>query len=344
MLAPSERPLPPDVAAALDHARTVCDALGVLDALHSKMHKFVQMVTLQLQQTDGGAPVELPNRKDYLNKLDKQSSKRPARQRAFDAMDAVLAVGWPSLPAMTNAEKQVRKRQKQRHNAVQPRLAAVLPDYALSDRPPVDGSTLLDAPSVHATGVLSAHEPSAFVAGDIDHKPLGLCPTLCRLPPLPPPPRPPPLSPPSRPPSLSLPPRSSSASPPSRPSLTSSPLPSASLAAATLSAYLAAATPAASLAAATPSLSFAAVLLFASLAAASPMSASTPAHPRTTPPLCPTCSVCVLTRRCCGAAHRLVRHGAVIAFSVDRCRDARRGRHHRSAGVSAHTHPPRLTR
>ena len=80
MLAPSERPLPPDVAAALDHARVACDALGVLDALHSKMHKFVQMVTLQLQQTDGGAPVELPNRKDYLKKLDKQSSKRPLRR------------------------------------------------------------------------------------------------------------------------------------------------------------------------------------------------------------------------------------------------------------------------
>lgn len=105
MLAPSQRPLPPDAAAALAHARTACEALGVNDALYSKMHAFVQMAAVQLQQIDGGAPVELPDRYDNLNKLAEHSSLRPARQRAFDAMDLFLAVGWPSPPAMTNAEK-----------------------------------------------------------------------------------------------------------------------------------------------------------------------------------------------------------------------------------------------
>lgn len=131
--------LSPAVAAAIDDARTACDALATGDALRLPMTTFIDAVVERLQSNGKSTPPKLPNRYDNLNKLAANSPIRPARAAAFAAMDALLEVGWPPVPVLSNAARQVRKRQKQ-HQTVS---TILLPDYAqtvLAPGTPLDAS------------------------------------------------------------------------------------------------------------------------------------------------------------------------------------------------------------
>ena len=118
--------LPADVADALERARVACDALGDADALHPHVRCFIAAAEQLLRAASRKKP-PLPDRHTYLNDVAARNPVRPARAAAYDAMDDILAVGWPKL---TNAEKQVRKRQKQRHEAALANDA--LPDYSMA--------------------------------------------------------------------------------------------------------------------------------------------------------------------------------------------------------------------
>ena len=104
-----------DFAGALEAARGACDALRAGDPLQQKMRAFVDAVADAhehgLAKPTGRAR---PDKKDFLNTLHEDSPLRPARQRAFDALEALLEVGWPPHSgAQRKAEHMQRKRQKQ---------------------------------------------------------------------------------------------------------------------------------------------------------------------------------------------------------------------------------------
>ena len=104
------------ITAALEKARVACAALDDDDPKRAKMQTFLDDVARRLQTPPFIRP-PLPNsqRRDFVG-TSESDPRRPARTEAFDAMEKLLKA-WPKPPALTNAEKQTRKRQKQAHAA-----------------------------------------------------------------------------------------------------------------------------------------------------------------------------------------------------------------------------------
>ena len=115
--------LPAGVADVLKAALDACDALGDHDALQPHMQSFVAAADQLLRIASRKKP-KLPDRRTYLNAVAASNPNLRARARAYDAMDEVLSVGWPTL---SNAELMQRKRQKKQHMAAQAKRA--VPDY-----------------------------------------------------------------------------------------------------------------------------------------------------------------------------------------------------------------------
>ena len=68
------------------------------DGAQAKLLEALQQIKSRLQQDDRGAqPPALPRRWKYLGKLAETSPLRPARAAAYQAMDAVIELGWPKL-------------------------------------------------------------------------------------------------------------------------------------------------------------------------------------------------------------------------------------------------------
>jgi hypothetical protein len=98
------------LAEKLAAARVTLAALDDADAKKNIMHTFLADVDQRLQC--GGGPVpSLPEWRDKFVGRSETDQRRPARTAAFDAMRELLAA-WPRL---TNADMQIRKKQKQRH-------------------------------------------------------------------------------------------------------------------------------------------------------------------------------------------------------------------------------------
>ena len=98
---------------ALARARAAFDALEQGDPKRVAMRNWLLEFERRRQQLDGGTRLQLPDkRRDFIGERH-ADPKRPAREAAYAAMETLLAVAWPA----SNAERQVRKRQKQRHEA-----------------------------------------------------------------------------------------------------------------------------------------------------------------------------------------------------------------------------------
>ena len=112
---------PESVTAALDEARLACAALDDEDPKREKMQSFLDDVSQRLQRPPPFVKPRLPdNRRDFVgrNEID---PRRPARSKAFDAMETLLDAAWPKAPAVSGADRMfsLRKRQKQQHEKQQ---------------------------------------------------------------------------------------------------------------------------------------------------------------------------------------------------------------------------------
>ena len=127
-----EHELPPNVAAALVRASEACDALDGDTNFQSKARALVQKAAEQLQRSDAGAkPTFREAALDRVNDL-RAGATRQKRERAFAAMDELLAAGW--AVGSDGAGRKRRQRRRQADAATAARLA--LPDYAHAPPPP----------------------------------------------------------------------------------------------------------------------------------------------------------------------------------------------------------------
>ena len=93
-------------------ARAAFGALEQGDPKRIAMRDWILEFERRRQQPDGGTRLQLPDkRRDFIGR-GHADPMRPARLAAYAAMEALLAVAWPPS---SNAEKQLRKRQKQQH-------------------------------------------------------------------------------------------------------------------------------------------------------------------------------------------------------------------------------------
>ena len=109
--------LPPAVGTALADARNATDALLETDPLSENLQQRYGAAAVALQnwppsQHDWPG---VPNKYHHVTRKTKTNDQfRDSRQAWYDAMANLKRVGWAG---MSNAEKQYRKRQKQRHEA-----------------------------------------------------------------------------------------------------------------------------------------------------------------------------------------------------------------------------------
>ena len=101
-----------DVASAMDRLRIECNAVDT--KFRPKVLGFFKGATKALQHPERQQPPKLPNRNKYLNRLDEDSSLRAGRKRTYDAMDAVLYLGWPKQPPQSGASRQQQHRRRQK--------------------------------------------------------------------------------------------------------------------------------------------------------------------------------------------------------------------------------------
>ena len=89
--------LPADIVAALQGVQAAYNALPESDhgSFRAEIQKFIDAAIKQLCMPGGGAK---PKRPDAYRFLDEKRAgrRRPARVAAYHAMDALLALGWPS--------------------------------------------------------------------------------------------------------------------------------------------------------------------------------------------------------------------------------------------------------
>ena len=102
------------VVRALKEAENRRDELGTNDPKRAIMQDFLAECTRRLPQPDLGERPKLPDkRRDFVGRSE-SDDRRPSRDAAYTAMEKLTEAAWPTK---SNAEKQVRKRQKQRHEA-----------------------------------------------------------------------------------------------------------------------------------------------------------------------------------------------------------------------------------
>ena len=104
---------PTDLADKLAAARAKLAALDDNDPKKSVMRTFLDNIDRRLQSPGEGRVPALPDQERGFVGKSETDPRHDARTAAFDAMKALLAA-WPRV---TNAEKQQRKKQKQRHQA-----------------------------------------------------------------------------------------------------------------------------------------------------------------------------------------------------------------------------------
>ena len=84
---------------ALSCAYGACDNLIGDTEFHPQMRAFLRLVAPELLAGSEPEPDTiwplLPPRRRYLNSLEPASALRPAREKAYEALDELLAAGWP---------------------------------------------------------------------------------------------------------------------------------------------------------------------------------------------------------------------------------------------------------
>ena len=89
-----EHELPPNVAAALARASEACDALDGDTNFQSKARALVQKAAEQLKRYDSGAKPTFEEAALHRRNDLRTGATRQKRERAFAAMDELLAAGW----------------------------------------------------------------------------------------------------------------------------------------------------------------------------------------------------------------------------------------------------------
>ena len=97
-----------ELADALEAVRKACEAVD--DGLRANLLQALQSIRSRLEQDDRGPqPPALPHRWKNLGKLAVTSPLRPARDAAYQAVDAVIELVWPKL----SEEEKKRRRKEQ---------------------------------------------------------------------------------------------------------------------------------------------------------------------------------------------------------------------------------------
>ena len=103
------------VVRALKEAENRRDELGTNDPMRAVMEDFLAECTRRLSQPDLGERPKLPDQRRGFVGRSESDDRRPSRDAAYTAMEKLTEAAWPTK---SNANKQVRKRQKQRHEAL----------------------------------------------------------------------------------------------------------------------------------------------------------------------------------------------------------------------------------
>ena len=102
------------LARALKEAETKRDELGTNDPMRAIMEEFLAECTRRLSQPNLGERPKLPDRRRGFVGRSESDVRRPSRDAAYTAIEKLIEAAWPT---MSNTDKQLRKRQKQRHEA-----------------------------------------------------------------------------------------------------------------------------------------------------------------------------------------------------------------------------------
>ena len=86
--------MPPNVADALVRASEACDALDGDTKFQSKARALVEKAAEQLQRSDSGAKPTFEEAALHRRNDLRTGATRHKRERAFAAMDELLAAGW----------------------------------------------------------------------------------------------------------------------------------------------------------------------------------------------------------------------------------------------------------
>ena len=134
------------LAAALDHAQTTCAALGDKDALRLLLVDVLRTIPERFQPSveqwaygipSRGVRPGLPNRNKYWKKLGDGTALKAARGAAYEAMDALLDLVWPTTHASsTERSRKAHADPLYRDNALA--FDVIAKDAVLRDRG-VDG-------------------------------------------------------------------------------------------------------------------------------------------------------------------------------------------------------------
>ena len=87
------------IADELARARDACDALRSDDPLRPEMRSLLETIEKRLEGSEGtsrGRRPALPHRGGFLTKLAAHHRLRPSREKAYEVMDALLELCWPS--------------------------------------------------------------------------------------------------------------------------------------------------------------------------------------------------------------------------------------------------------
>ena len=124
------------IADELARARDACDALGSDDPLRPEMRSLLDTIGKRLEGNEGasrGRRPALPDRRRFLTKLAAHHRLRPSRENAYEVMDALLELCWPS-GGQTGTQRSRRSRQAAAQ--VQPELQPL--DAEMEDEEPAD--------------------------------------------------------------------------------------------------------------------------------------------------------------------------------------------------------------
>ena len=151
---------PVTIDEAFARARAAFDALEQGDTKRIAMRDWLREFERRRQQPNGGTRLVLPDKRSRFIGTSHADPMRPARVAAYAAMEALVAVAWPPS---SNAEKQLRKRQKQeQHRGTQASLqgaTAMTASFSAAGQGQLDAALTVDRSSAYA-GATDVH-PSA---------------------------------------------------------------------------------------------------------------------------------------------------------------------------------------
>ena len=124
------------IADELARARDACDALRSDHPLRPEMRSLLDSIGTRLGGSEGasrGRRPALPHRGGFLTKLAADHPLRPSHENAYEAIDALLELCWPS-GGQTGTQRSRRSRQAAAQ--VQPELQPL--DAEMEDEEPAD--------------------------------------------------------------------------------------------------------------------------------------------------------------------------------------------------------------